>query len=258
MQLPLFEETTSSQLLDDDPEINFVVALSTYVDDLFRIAFFNTALRDDDALYGKLQQKDQQAARFFAWIHGTAEQPRYDHASRDWTRFVLQNRWVVVRARPSSHDGTKRRGSPPGRRPNYSRRNSTLSGSSQDSTSLKPARGLIIGEEDAQTTDLASYSDVRLDSFHRMMQMSDVGVFEYHPSGGLRHANEAWYQLSGHPREIDAHQDFSFMDLIHPEDASLVMDHWNKLTQGQAVTFEMRWKASHPRFEDGPDADAQW
>ena len=33
------------------------------------------------------------------------------------------------------------------------------------------------------------------------------------------------------------------MDLVHPEDQSLVLSMWNKLAQGIPVTFEMRWKS---------------
>ena len=35
----------------------------------------------------------------------------------------------------------------------------------------------------------------RLESIQTMMEMSDVGVFEYDPTGQLIHANDAWYRL---------------------------------------------------------------
>jgi hypothetical protein len=46
---------------------------------------------------------------------------------------------------------------------------------------------------------------------------------------------------------------FSFMDLVHPDDKDLVMAQWNTIAQGSPVTFEMRWK---PRPET--DDTAQW
>jgi hypothetical protein len=49
-------------------------------------------------------------------------------------------------------------------------------------------------------------------------------------------------RYSSHPRNLPAHVEFSFMDLVHPEDQALVMSMWNKLSQGTPVTFEMRWK----------------
>jgi hypothetical protein len=35
----------------------------------------------------------------------------------------------------------------------------------------------------------------RWESIQTMMEMSDVGVFEYNAEGKLLHANEAWYRL---------------------------------------------------------------
>lgn len=43
------------------------------------------------------------------------------------------------------------------------------------------------------------------------------------------------------------------MDLVYPEDQTLVMSMWNSLTLGKSVTFEMRWK---PR--PGSKDVAQW
>lgn len=37
--------------------------------------------------------------------------------------------------------------------------------------------------------------NARWESIQTMMEMSDVGVFEYNSSGKLMHANEAWYRL---------------------------------------------------------------
>lgn len=58
---------------------------------------------------------------------------------------------------------------------------------------------------------------------------------------------------SSHPRNLPDHVEYSFMDLVYPEDQSLVTSMWNTLAQGNPVTFEMRWK-SRP---DNSDA-FQW
>lgn len=58
---------------------------------------------------------------------------------------------------------------------------------------------------------------------------------------------------SSHPKDLPAHVQFSFMDLVYPEDQTLVMSMWNRLSLGQPVTFEMRWK---PR--PGSNDSAQW
>ena len=93
----------------------------------------------------------------------------------------------------------------------------------------------------------------RWEGLQTMMEMSDVGVFEYNMEGKLTHANQAWYRLSSHPKNLAANVDFSFMDLVYPDDQALVMSMWNTLAAGNPVTFEMRWKAP-----PGSDDPAQW
>lgn len=58
---------------------------------------------------------------------------------------------------------------------------------------------------------------------------------------------------SSHPKDLPTHVQFSFMDLVYEEDQALVMSMWNKLSLGNPVTFEMRWK---PR--PGSKDTAQW
>ncbi|KAF2437721.1 hypothetical protein P171DRAFT_491586 [Karstenula rhodostoma CBS 690.94] len=75
------------------------------------------------------------------------------------------------------------------------------------------------------------------ESIQSMMEMTDVGVFEY--------------MLS--EKTLPDHVEFSFMDLAHPDDQATIMSAWNTLVQGGCVTFEMRWKA-----RPGSADDAQW
>jgi hypothetical protein len=49
------------------------------------------------------------------------------------------------------------------------------------------------------------------------------------------------------------HAEFSFMDLVYPDDQALVMSMWNTLAQGTSVTFEMRWKG-----RPGSTEPVQW
>ena len=57
---------------------------------------------------------------------------------------------------------------------------------------------------------------------------------------------------SSQPRDAKP-DEYSFMDLVYPDDQALVMSMWNTLTQGKSVTFEMRWKA-----RSGSKDAAQW
>jgi hypothetical protein len=59
--------------------------------------------------------------------------------------------------------------------------------------------------------------------------------------------------VSSHPRNLPAHVDFSFIELVYPEDRPLVISMWNKLASGDSMTFEMRWKAP-----PGSDDAVQW
>ncbi|USP74691.1 hypothetical protein yc1106_01965 [Curvularia clavata] len=115
----------------------------------------------------------------------------------------------------------------------------------QSSTSIRSRTHFITQYENEKPELLkhlpSTNLNARWESIQTMMEMSDVGVFEYNSQGKLVHANEAWYRLSSHPRVVE-HSEYSFMDLVYPEDQALVMSMWNSLTLGKPVTFEMRWK----------------
>jgi len=93
-----------------------------------------------------------------------------------------------------------------------------------------------------QTAETTATTSLQLESFARMLEMSDVGYFNYDPEGTLRQANNAWYNLSGHPRVTDVPAGFSFMDMVYEEDKEIVMAAWNRLAVcKEVVSFEMRW-----------------
>lgn len=93
-----------------------------------------------------------------------------------------------------------------------------------------------------QTAETTATTTLQLESFAQMLEMSDVGYFNYDPDGTLRQANNAWYNLSGHPRITEVPVGFSFMDVVYEEDKEIVMAAWNRLAIGkEVVSFEMRW-----------------
>lgn len=108
--------------------------------------------------------------------------------------------------------------------------------------------------------------NARWEGIQTIMEMSDIGVFEYNTRGELMHANDAWYRLryvrlkrpgvtltlsSLYPRDVVDHAQFSFINLIYPDDQELVMSMWNTLSQGSAVSFEMRWKTQNEPNDTG-------
>lgn len=80
----------------------------------------------------------------------------------------------------------------------------------------------------------------RLQRMLRIMELSEIAVYDFDPSGKLIQANAAYFSMTGHPQ--DSWGDMSFVDCIYPEDLPMVMEHWNALCRGTPVTFELRWK----------------
>lgn len=89
----------------------------------------------------------------------------------------------------------------------------------------------------------------------RMMEMVDVGMFEYDLAGNLIGANDAFHELSGYPRvPVPA---FSFVDLLFDEDKEDIMEKWGELMRGTSLTFELRWRGSSPA-DTGSTNEGTW
>jgi len=131
-------------------------------------------------------------------------------------------------------------------------------------------------ENEVRSRQIAARKAARL---QQIAEMVDVGYFDFHPNGKLFYANvcidhrprrmnicqrryadriiqDAWYSLSGHPKDPAAHFEHSFTDCIYEDDYDMCMGIWKNLTNGIPATFEMRWKKVGP---DGkPQAGGQW
>lgn len=249
-----WEDCSATQLLDADPEPRFVADLSTFESDPFGIVFANKALSEDDGLYDQIRECGRATAEFWAWVRGldVDRDQEYDFATRSWIRWEVDQKWVVISSRQSS-PAASRNGSLNRTRSDVMRKTSET-----PNGRAAPTSGLLFNDSSATSATLNSMSNTRLDVFHKMLEMTDVGVFEYHPSGVLLHANEAFYRLSGHPRELEKHQAFSWIEAIFPEDAELAMSQWLKLAQGTSVSFELRWKSQQPSLADREKIGAQW
>ncbi|KAK3616513.1 hypothetical protein LTR22_027039 [Elasticomyces elasticus] len=98
----------------------------------------------------------------------------------------------------------------------------------------------------------------RLAATLTMMEMVDVGMFDYNPAGKLVYGNEAYYKLSGHPRPEVA-KEYSWMDCIFPEDKDRLFGVWEGLVAGKTFNLEMRWKRPRAAMPNGEeDVDGQW
>ncbi|KAF7536132.1 hypothetical protein G7054_g4757 [Neopestalotiopsis clavispora] len=211
-----------TSFLDADTRPTFLVPINEFGPVLFELSFRNVAFLQGNFEADTLAETD--AGRHFrAWtqvvVHWREE---YEFAGRIWTAFKIQGHWKCVQATgiAKGSDGE------------------------ESYFALPPSS--------TRALESVNIADVRLASLYKMMEMSDVGTFEYSPQGQLLNANESWYRLSLHP-EGGAPPDFSFMDLVYPADSALVLAQWNKLAQGIPVTFEMRWKGKNYRDSAGDD-----
>jgi PAS domain-containing protein len=70
----------------------------------------------------------------------------------------------------------------------------------------------------------------------KVMELSDVGVFECDREGNLLQANESWHRLSSFPRQQMPAPAFSWLEFVHDDDKSMVMSNWSKMLHGESVT----------------------
>ncbi|CAN9133812.1 unnamed protein product [Alternaria alternata] len=249
-------ECASARLLDleeleSDPAPLFVIRAGEITLG-FEFLFCNEAFRKLH-LRNSILAQDRAALLFRSWAQALSEyKPRYDFGGLVWTAEISgrNGSWKVVKAREldANQQDSASLGKEAddnddlsmGRIPVFTRSKAQLM------SELKRERAVSL--RNIPYTSLHA----RWESIQTMMEMSDVGVFEYNAEGKLLHANEAWYRLSSQPRDAKP-DEYSFMDLVYPDDQALVMSMWNTLTQGKSVTFEMRWKA-----RSGSKDAAQW
>ncbi|XPT00456.1 hypothetical protein M3J09_009609 [Ascochyta lentis] len=253
---PLQSSSLDLVLLELDPAPTLVIRTGQEILS-FEIVFCNAAFRHGK-LQARVEEHNRAALLFRSWAQALGDyKPHHDFHEKRWTAQEVGPRlaWKIIRAtevlpKPelqsdaSALDGTKEAIVKPDVR-NWGR-------------VYRPSKDETVQEMEANKQALLrtlprTNLTARWEGLQTMMEMSDVGVFEYNAEGKLIHANEAWYRLSSHPRNLPAHVEFSFMDLVYPDDQGLVMSMWNNLATGNSVTFEMRWKAA-----PGSGSSAQW
>jgi PAS domain S-box-containing protein len=92
----------------------------------------------------------------------------------------------------------------------------------------------------------------KLSNLRQMMEMVDVGMFEYNMEGVLLYGNEAFHRLSGVPRGNC--EPMAWANWVFEEDKAWLIGVWTQLTEGNSCTFEMRWKGPDP----GENSEGQW
>lgn len=239
-----------TDFLDADPRPTFLVPIGPGSSMQFKLSLWNQAFLGADVRTDILDETPA-AMQFRSWCQAVVHWRQvYEFAGRTWTAFKIQHRWKCIQE------------------------SKAIGGCTHDLHAADPHTDLTEGELSMLEDHV--HADARLASLYKMMEMSDVGTFEYNPQGTLLRANvtvvtpiphfsadhlpqDSWYRLSLHPKG-DLPSDFSFMDLVYPPDGPMVLAHWNKLVQGIPVTFEMRWKGKNYRDAETGDGieDAQW
>lgn len=253
---PLPTSPLDLEALETDPAPTFVLRIDQSALD-FAFVFCNEAFRRS-TLRKHVEGQDRSALLFRSWAQALGDyKPQHDFAEKRWSSQEAgsDRTWKIIRAgETTSKDETYFDDATPDSEKeaivkadvgNWGR----VYHRSKDQMLQEMKVNKSILEESGPRSNLTA----RWEGLQTMMEMSDVGVFEYNMEGKLVHANQAWYRLSSHPRKLPAHVEFSFMDLVYPDDQALVMSMWNTLASGNPVTFEMRWKAP-PGSED----PAQW
>jgi PAS domain S-box-containing protein len=92
----------------------------------------------------------------------------------------------------------------------------------------------------------------KLSNLRQMMEMVDVGMFEYDKEGVLLYGNDAFHSLAGVPKGND--EPMAWAKWVFEEDKPWLTEVWTGLTNGRSSTFEMRWIGSNP--DENPEG--QW
>jgi hypothetical protein len=146
-----------STFLNGEPEPTFVIPIDALNPISFQIVFRNEAVKKYPDLEPFVLARDKDAVLFRTWALAVASwtQP-YDFAGRSWTAFIVGGKWKVIRALVSVP------------------------------ALMAPAHAV---KESARPSKPASFAATGVDGLLRMLEMSDIGVFEFDPQGNLTSAN---------------------------------------------------------------------
>ncbi|KAH8679832.1 hypothetical protein BGZ60DRAFT_481319 [Tricladium varicosporioides] len=97
-------------------------------------------------------------------------------------------------------------------------------------------------QELSKQLDLRTQEKVESETkFTRMAELAPVGMFIANSDGQITYSNDAWWEISRHPRSSNSAD--SWMDSIKDEDCGQVKEIWKTLVNRKtAVTHEFRFK----------------
>jgi hypothetical protein len=183
------------EALESDPAPTFVVKIGSTATD-FEFRFCNEAFREE-GFDRDVHAKGKEALLFRSWVQACGK-PNAHHEFRDWTwtaRVVGESGvWKVVNAKKceGKEPGLVREHIPDMREQLGGGTGSQTAGSSDSYPGPNgEAHGHLLGKKSSVIRPIPGVDlHARWESIQTMMEMSDVGVFEYNTAGLLIHANE--------------------------------------------------------------------
>lgn len=168
----------------------------------FDLLFCNQTFRSL-GLRGSVLAQDRAALLFRSWAQALGDfKPEYEFGNRVWSAECAgrSGAWKVVRAiRSSSPDRDQQILNPKTNAHGGAKIHRTPVFTRSRSDIMKEAK---FDKPKPPQTLPSTNLNARWESIQIMMEMSDVGVFEYNSEGLLLHANEAWYRLRhGNPQD---------------------------------------------------------
>lgn len=76
--------------------------------------------------------------------------------------------------------------------------------------------------------------------FRKMAESAPVGMFEMDTFGTVQYANNYWYSITEHPKDLSFPKNWHAV--IHDEDVPWADKQWEELLHGKPLTFELRLK----------------
>jgi len=223
--------------LDADPRPTCVLHLASPRGP--QIDYKNNSLQERSHLVQDLLD-DSATTAFQAWVlDGTYSGTVLVSGTASLYAYTIENTWRVIQwllpEKPSGHRQSEYNGLEEQSKPPLEKLNSlTLDRKLEDA---------LADRDDAA----GKLSDLR-----QMMQMVDVGMFEYNKEGVLLYGNDAFHKLAGVPK--GNYKPMEWANWVFEEDKPWLTDVWNSLTEGGSSTFEMRWLGTNP--DENPEG--QW
>lgn len=189
------------------------------------ISFQNSALQEQCHLLDEIVDNDVPGQ-----IHAWALDERENGATgKDAIyAYTVDKRWRIVQ-----WQGFERRSAKKG------------NGQLEFSEQATPEAAAALPTSDPQTLDRRLHDATgKLSNLLKMMEMVDVGMFEYNKEGVLVYGNDAFHSLTGVPKDDDG--PMVWANWVFEEDKADLIGVWDSLISGTSCTFDMRWIGPAP------------